>query len=128
MTARERDESVELLLFERTLDGGQLERCLLVERGAALAVGGAEARVVRRLPERAVDVVMHRYGRPLEDPIHLDGAPFQLESGAELGRFRYLSRFDVISRDYLLYRAPDSEPLAALAAPVSAALRHLALR
>jgi hypothetical protein len=119
------EASEEILLFEHTLESGQLERCSLVERGAALAVCAPE-RAVLPLPTGAVGVVMRRYGSPLEDAACGDGPAFSLDDGASLSRFRYLARFDVIGLDYLLYCAPGSEPLAALAAPVTAALRHLA--
>jgi hypothetical protein len=126
------ESSAEILLFERTLENGELERWSLAERGMALAVragaSGAPERTLLPLPESAVGVVMRRYGRPLEEAVHGEGPALPLEDGASLSRFRYLARFDVIGLDYLLYRAPGGEPLAAPAAPVTAALRHLASR
>lgn len=38
---------------------------------------------------------------------------------------RHLARYDVIARDFLVYRTPNEEPITELASAVTAALMHL---
>lgn len=81
------------------------------------------------LPEGAIAAVMKRFGKPLE----AEGAPppeetLELGEGRTLVRFRFLRRYDVIARDYLVYHAPGSEPLCEMATAVTAALDHLGRR
>ena len=79
------------------------------------------------LPVGALAAVMRRYGKPLEETEvlnieeHLD-----LADGATLERFRFLRRYDVIARDYLVYRESGHVPLCEMATSVTAALLHLA--
>ncbi len=98
---------------------------LTVEDGAlALVIGGAR----HPLPDGALPAVMRRFGKPLE----MDAPPAEetldLGAGATLARFRFLRRYDVIARDYLVYAAPAAEPLCEMATAVTAALEHLARR
>jgi len=81
------------------------------------------------LPEGAVAAVMRRFGKPLEagDPPAAEET-LDLGEGCSLVRFRFLRRYDVISRDYLIYRAPGAEPLCEMATAVTAGLDHLARR
>jgi len=73
----------------------------------------------------AVDRVMARYGRPLERGIAPDGE--SLRCGRyRLRRLRFHAVVDVEARDYLVWEAPDAEPVACIAAMATAALRHLA--
>jgi hypothetical protein len=77
----------------------------------------------------AVDRVMLRYGRPLDDDLaSLRAEPLELASGHRLWRLRHHAIVDATGRDYLVWEAPGREPLAALATTVTAALRYLALR
>lgn len=75
----------------------------------------------------AVDRVMSRYGRPLERGIAPEGE--SLRCGRyRLRRLRFHAVVDAEARDYLVWEAPDAEPLACVAAMATAALRHLAAR
>jgi hypothetical protein len=123
-------EPERLLIYEWTRETGELERMWLCDAGAALELisGSAPAAAVLALPANAVDIVMRRYGKPLAEDLDPAEPEFRLQSGARLARFRHLARFDVIARDYLVYRSSETEALAALAAPIAAALRHLAER
>jgi hypothetical protein len=83
------------------------------------------------LPRGALEAVMRRFGRPLEPSTHAGGlvevGALDLGPAAE-GRLRHVRHrafFDVIARDYLIYEAPGSEPLCALAITVAGALGHL---
>ena len=82
----------------------------------------------RPLPDGAVAAVMRRFGKPLE----MDAPPAEetldLGAGQTLARFRFLRRYDVIARDYLVYAAPGAEPLCEMATAVTGALEHLARR
>jgi hypothetical protein len=72
----------------------------------------------------AVDRVMRRFGRPLEPGVALDGE--SLACGQyRLHRLRFHAIVDAQGRDYLVWHAPGEEPLACVAATVTAALRHL---
>jgi hypothetical protein len=81
------------------------------------------------LPEGAIAAVMRRFGKPLEagDPPAPEET-LDLGEGHSLVRFRFLRRYDVIARDYLVYRAPGAEPLCEMATAVTAALDHLGRR
>jgi len=116
-----------LLLFESTLENGEIERTFLIRslRGLELCVGDGPG---LPLPANAVEIVMRRYGKPLANEVVVDGPGFPLGDGCALKRLRFLPRFDVIARDYLVLCAPDSEPLTELATAVTAALLHLARR
>ena len=81
------------------------------------------------LPDGALAAVMRRYGKPLEESETLNiEERIDLPSGASLERFRFLRRYDVIARDYVLYREQGHLPLCEMATSVSAALVHLARR
>jgi hypothetical protein len=75
----------------------------------------------------AVDRVMCRYGRPLDHGVALEGESL-LCGGYRLRRLRYHAIVDAEGRDYLVWERPDGEPLACVAAMVTAALRYLTLR
>lgn len=79
------------------------------------------------LPARALDVVMTRFGLPLEPVEHLTPVGrLELEAGRTLRHVRHLGPYDVIARDYLVYEVGGSEPVCALAITVAGALGHLA--
>jgi hypothetical protein len=79
------------------------------------------------LPARALEAVMARYGAPFdpEATISVQGT-LALGDGRTLRHVRHLAGYDVIARDYLVYEAPGSEPLCAMAATVARGLEHLA--
>ena len=56
------------------------------------------------------------------------GPVLVLEGGASVQLFRHRAFYDVIAKDYLVYTAPGSEPVAELAASVTAALDYLLKR
>jgi len=76
----------------------------------------------------ALDKVMTRYGRELEPEIVLEGEVLELPGGYRLRRLRYHAVVDTEGRDYLVWERPRGEPLAAVGAMVTAALRYLVLR
>jgi hypothetical protein len=76
----------------------------------------------------AVDRVMTRYGRPLEDDVVIEDAGLDLPGGYRLRRLRYHAVVDAEGRDYLVWDRPDGEPVAAIGSMVTAALRYLVLR
>jgi hypothetical protein len=92
--------------------------------GTALLVADDDG-VRGLLPVVAVDRVMARYGRPLEEGLALDGESIELAGGYRLRRFRFHAIVDAEARDYLVWERPGEEPLAAISATVAAALRFL---
>jgi len=72
-----------------------------------------------------LDAVMKRYGRPLADDVIVTGPTLELGGGQTLSLLRHRARYDVIARDFLVYRVPGREPVAELAASVTAALTYL---
>lgn len=94
----------------------------------------------------AVDRVMRRYGKPLEPELLFVGRDmYPAGSAAEgqrgsmdgeslvcgeyrLRRLRYRAAVDADGRDYLVWEAPNEEPLACVATMATAALRYLVLR
>jgi len=75
----------------------------------------------------AVDRVMNRYGRPLERDVAQAGESMRC-GRYRLRRLRFHAVVDAEARDYLVWEAPDAEPLACVAATATAALRHLVIR
>ncbi len=76
----------------------------------------------------ALDKVMTRYGRELEDGATLDGEALTIPGGYRLRRYRFHAVVDAEGRDYLVWERPDGEPLAVIATMVTSALRYLVLR
>lgn len=78
----------------------------------------------------ALDRVMTRYGRPLEEGVTLGGddQSLDLPGGYRLRRLRFHAVVDTEGRDYLVWERPDGEPLAAIGTMVTSALRYLVLR
>jgi hypothetical protein len=118
----------EITIHETTDAAGALVRTRLadVDGGLALRVGDE----VLPLPDGALDAVMNRYGKALEaraEDMMVDER-IELGEGRALVRFRFMRRYDVIARDYLVLYQPDAEPLCELATSVAAALDHLARR
>jgi hypothetical protein len=115
-----------LLLDERITADGSHVRTWATCDGQRLQLHGDDG-AAGELSLVAVDRVMRRYGRPLEHGIALEGEPLACGS-YRLRRLRYHAVVDTEGRDYLVWEAPDSEPLACMAAMATAALRYLALR
>jgi hypothetical protein len=76
----------------------------------------------------ALDRVMVRYGRPLEDDVRLDGELLDFGDGRRLRRLRFHAAVDASGRDYLVWERPDEPPIAVIATHATAALRYLMLR
>lgn len=76
----------------------------------------------------ALDRVMVRYGRALDDTLALAGECLELGDGRRLRRLRHHAPVDAEPRDYLVWERPDEAPLAVIATHATAALRYLVLR
>jgi hypothetical protein len=116
-----------LLLDERILADGRHARTfatVIDERIRIRDDDGTEG----ELSLAALDRVMTRYGRALEEGIVLDGDDLELPGGYRLRRLRFHAVVDAEGRDYLVWERPQGEPLAAIGAMVTAALRYLVLR
>ena len=118
----------EITIHETTDDTGAVVRTRLSREDgvSALSVG----RDMLRLPDGALEAVMKRYGKPLDAPesdMMIDQR-LELGDGCALVRFRFMRRYDVIARDYLVLYRPDAEPLCEMATSITAALDHLARR
>jgi hypothetical protein len=115
-----------ITLHEHTGEAGELVRTELRSEGGELTlVVDGEA---MPLPDGAIAAVMRRFGKPLEVGAPPAEETLELGEGHTLVRFRFLRRYDVIARDYLVYAAPGAEPLCEMATAVTAALDHLARR
>lgn len=110
------DEAGHRIATRLSCDGGQL----------AIAVGAD----LLPLPDGALETVMKRYGKPLDVETDATNVIERLHLGAgrSLVRFRFLARYDVIAKDYLVLYEPDAEPLCELATAIAAVLDHLARR
>ena len=115
-----------LLLDERIRADGTVARCFgSVEAGRFRihddGVDGA-------LSVAALDRVMTRYARPLDESISLDGEALDLGDGRLLRRLHFRAAFDAEGRDYLVWERPGEPPIAVIATMATAALRYLVLR
>jgi hypothetical protein len=119
--------SERLLLDEHILADGRLRRRWAELAGVGLRVTDDEG-AGGELSVGAVERVMVRYGRPLDDAIRLDGEGLDLGGGRRLRRLRYHAPVDAIARDYLVWERPGGPPLAVIAGHATAALHYLALR
>jgi hypothetical protein len=117
--------SAVLKVHEAFSPSGALEQVHLRVDGDAIdLVRGGET---SRLPDRAIEAVMIRYGGPLDPGARLaDVDALDLPGGRRLRHVRHLARFDVIAKDWLVLERPEDEPLCALATTVAAALDHIA--
>src|SRR5206468_2393417 len=88
-----------------------------------IADGGT---VVGSLSIDAIEAVMNRYAKALDDGIALDGPSLDLGDERRLIMLRHRARYDVIARDFLVFVAPNAEPRAALSTAIAAPLVHLA--
>ena len=118
----------EITIHETESPAGERVRTRLSFDGGRLAVAVGEK--VMALPDGALEAVMKRFGKPLaadEREMMIDER-LELGEGRSLVRFRFLARYDVIARDFLVLYTPGAEPLCELATSVAAALDHLARR
>ncbi|MBA3453831.1 MAG: hypothetical protein H0T42_12120 [Deltaproteobacteria bacterium] len=116
-----------LVLDERILADGTHARTHVTVLGDRVRIRDDDG-TSGELSVAALDKVMTRYGRELEREIPLDGEALDLPGGYRLRRFRYHAIVDTEGRDYLVWERPGGEPLAAVGAMVTAALRYLVLR
>lgn len=115
-----------ILIDEHIRADGVTVRTHLERDGEHVIVSSDDAR--GRLSIAALEKVMQRYGRPLEDGVAVDGASLDLGGGRAITAFRFRAKVDAEARDYLAWRAPGHETIAALSNGVAAALRYLVLR
>ncbi len=118
----------EITIHETTDATGGLVRTRLAEVDGGLALRVGEE--LLPLPDGALAAVMKRYGKPLEareEDMMVDER-LELGQGRALVRFRFMCRYDVIARDYLVLYEPEREPLCEMATAIAAALDHLARR
>lgn len=116
-----------LLLDERILADGTHARTHAEASGDKVRISDDDG-TSGELSVAALDRVMTRYGRELEETIGLVGDVLELPGGYRLRRLRYHAVVDATGRDYLVWERPDGEPLAAVGTMVTAALRYLVLR
>lgn len=116
-----------LLLDERIKPDGSHARTYATATGDDRVEIRDEDGAHGALSVAALDRVMCRYGRPLDETIALDGEALVL-GAYRLRRLRHHAIVDAEGRDYLVWERPDGEPLAAIATMVTAALRYLVLR
>ncbi|MEO6574911.1 MAG: hypothetical protein ABIP89_13790 [Polyangiaceae bacterium] len=115
---------MKLLIHQRTRVDGSLEDLFLSREDDALRVQiGADDEAF--VPIEALVAVMRKFGKPLAPEIRLGATALELGDGRSLTMLRHLARYDVIARDFLVFCAPNEEPLAELASSVTAALMHL---
>lgn len=119
-----------LLLDERILgDGRHAKTWASCEPGAARVHISDDDSPSGELSVAALDRVMCRYGRVLEDGISLaDADALDLGDGRRLRRLHYHAVVDAEGRDYLVWERPGEAPLAVIATHATAALRYLVLR
>jgi len=115
-----------LLLDERIKPDGTHARTWATCDGARVQIQDEDG-TTGALSLLAVDRVMTRYGRALEHGVALEGDVLMCGS-YRLRRLRYHAVVDAEGRDYLVWERPDGEPLACVAAMVTAALRFLVMR
>jgi len=111
-------------IHETTTPSGELAPVFLRFGEGVLEIVDAEGAFA--LPNGALDGVMARFGTPFDPEAEVTViATLLLGEARALRHVRHLARYDVIARDYLVYDAPDREPLCALATTVAGALAHL---
>lgn len=117
-----------LLLFAGLDGAGALRRTYLVRDDERLGLWDEGDGEARPLPEGALDAVLRRYGRPLEEGVAAPTGP-ALVLGGDGGTLRLwpFQPFGYLQPlDYLLWEPAAGEPLCAPAPLVAAALRALA--
>ena len=114
-----------LLIHEHELADGTLERTWLEVADGKLLLRFDETTTVV-IEIHVLEAVMRRYAKPLANHVVVSGPTLELEGGRTLALVRHLGRYDVIAKDFLVYRGVGSEPVAELAASVTAALTFVA--
>ena len=112
-----------LLLHERALAEGAFERTWLELESERLFLV-VEGEPKKEVPLQVIDVVMRRYGKPLDDDVNVD-APGLVIADRTIAMLRYRPRYDVIAKDYVVYTAEGGRPVAELATAVTGALVFL---
>lgn len=115
-----------MLVDEHLGDDGALLRTELRLRGEQLEL--VDSTAIRRLPEGALSAVFARLGGELSESVTVpeDAESLVFADGSRLRRLRFLDRFDVIAKDYLVLSVPGAPDRVGLAVTLTAALRHLA--
>jgi hypothetical protein len=116
-----------LLLDERILGDGRHARSWATRDGERVQITDDDG-TAGALSVAAIERVMVRYGRPLDESVALDGEALDLGDGRRLRRLHYHSAVDAEGRDYLVWERPGEPPLAVIATHVTAALRYIVLR
>jgi hypothetical protein len=120
-------DQASLLLDERILADGTRARTHATVDGDRVVIRDDDG-TSGALSVPALDKVMTRYGRDLDESIALSGDALDLPGGFRLRRLRYHAVVDAEARDYLVWERPGEPPLAVIAAMATAALRYLVLR
>ena len=115
-----------LLLDERIRSDGSHSCTWATSDGERVRIRDDDG-AVGELPVAAVDQVMRRYGRPLDEAIAVEGESLTCGT-CTLRRLRYHAAVDAEGRDYLVWERPDGEPVVCVAATATAALRFLVAR
>jgi hypothetical protein len=115
-----------LKIHEHTSETGELASVSLrCTDDAALELVTAETSL--RLPFRALEGVLSRYGAPFDASANITMvAELPLPDGRKLRHVRHLAGYDVVPRDYLVLEMPEGEPLCVHGAAVVGPLLHLA--
>ncbi len=116
-----------LLLDERILVDGSYARSWASRDGERVHISDDDG-TDGALSITALDRVMVRYGKPLDDGVALAGEVLDLADDRRLRRMRYHAAVDATGRDYLIWERPGEPPLAVIATHATAALRYLVLR
>jgi len=118
---------VTLLLDERIRADGSIARCWGSFEDGRFRIRDDDG-VDGALSIAALDRVMTRYARPLDESVALDGDSLELGDGRRLRRLRFRAAVDADGRDYLVWERPGEPAIAVIATMVTAALRYLVLR
>lgn len=113
-----------LLVHETISTQGASERVYLACNEGSLVL--LEGDVEVEIPEAVLGRIFARYGNPIEPSVRIEGPSLELPSGARITHLRFLARYDVIAKDYLVLERTGEEPLVELATGIVAALQHLA--
>lgn len=132
-----------MLLIDESLkdDGSPHQMYLAVGASAQDSDAPETRRQVRVIDDRAVlgaisvgtlARLMRRYGRPLDREITgssdaLDDV-LELSGQRSIARLQFRAAVDAASRDYVVWREPGCEPLAALGRQIASALRFVLRR
>lgn len=120
-------DQASLLLDERILADGTRARTHVSVDGERVMIRDDDG-TTGTLSVAALDKVMRRYGRELDESIALTGDALELPGGFRLRRLHYHAVVDAEGRDYLVWERSGEPPLAVIAAMATAALRYVVLR